>query len=302
MKTVAIIGTTASGKSDAAHEIARKTGAVLLSCDSLAVYKEVDITSAKPIKLEREDLKYFGLDIVDASKNFSVNDFIDEYKKAEKYCLENSKDLIIVGGSSFYLKTLIDGLSDMPKITQKVANQISSDLNNISSAYSKIKTRDPHFAATLNPNDKYRIEKALVILYASDLTPTEWFITHPKKPFIKSANIYEIIYPKDIIDNRIRSRVNKMIKNGLIDEASYLETRYKRSSQIFRSIGLKECLDYFDGKLDLMELAEAISTHTVQFAKRQRTFNGGQFEDLIRSDAKSIIDQAQLFLTQSYID
>lgn len=295
MKTVAIIGTTASGKSDAAHEIARKTGAVLLSCDSLAVYKEVDIASAKPAKSEIEDLKYFGLDLIEADKNFGIDDFTKEYKRAEKHCLENGKNLIIVGGSSFYLKSLITGLSTIPDISDDIKMQIKKDLLDTQSAYKKVLEFDRKFLA--DPNDSYRIEKALTIIYSTNRSPSEWFKKNPPIPIIKNIDIFEIVWEKEIVDSRIRSRTKKMIDSGVVNEAGYLERKYKRDSQVFRSIGLKECLNFFDGKIDLSDLEEQIATHTIQYAKRQRTFNSGQFEKVIRSDYHSIIAQAKQSLT-----
>ena len=121
---LAIIGTTASGKSDLAIKVAREFNAVILSLDSLCLYKEIDIASAKPNKDELELISHFGVDLVMPDMDFCVGDFIDEYKKAKLYAQQNNSMLIITGGSGFYLKSMLSGLS--PKI-EPLKIEISDD-------------------------------------------------------------------------------------------------------------------------------------------------------------------------------
>ena len=111
MKEIAIIGSTASGKTALSLEIASKTNSIILSLDSLCVYKEIDIVSAKPTLEERGEILHFGIDEVYPNVEFDVVCFMELYKKAKEYALKNDKNLIIVGGTGFYLKALIDGLS-----------------------------------------------------------------------------------------------------------------------------------------------------------------------------------------------
>ena len=111
MKEIAIIGSTASGKTGLSLDIANKTNSIILSLDSLSVYKEIDIASAKPTKEERGDIPHFGINEVYTNQEFDVMQFINSYKNAKKFALENQKNLIVVGGTSFYLKTLIEGIS-----------------------------------------------------------------------------------------------------------------------------------------------------------------------------------------------
>src|SRR6218665_1246559 len=111
MKEIAIIGSTASGKTALSLEIANKTNSIILSLDSLCVYKEIEIASAKPTLEERGNIIHFGIDEVYPNEEFDVIKFIELYKKAKDYAIKNNKNLIIVGGTGFYLKALIDGLS-----------------------------------------------------------------------------------------------------------------------------------------------------------------------------------------------
>ena len=125
IKQLAIIGPTASGKSDLAIKIALKIDAYILSIDSLSIYKEIDIVSAKPSREELNAVKHFGIDVLNPDDYFSVNIFIDLYKEVLQECKKKSKNLIIVGGTSFYLKSLIQGLSTLPKITDEIKKVVN---------------------------------------------------------------------------------------------------------------------------------------------------------------------------------
>ncbi|MDR2033488.1 MAG: tRNA (adenosine(37)-N6)-dimethylallyltransferase MiaA [Helicobacteraceae bacterium] len=281
MKTLAIIGQSASGKSDLAHKIARKTNAVLLSMDSLCAYQKIDVASAKPTKIEREDLTYFGLDIVQASERFGADEFIAEFLRAKAFCEASDRNLIIVGGSGFYLKALIGGLSPIPKITYEIKSKINDLLRDVGAAYNELKTIDPIYAAKIYANDRYRIEKALLISYASKQTPTIWFNANPPKPILRNVVIAELFLPIDILRERIKQRTRKMLESDMVGEIKNLLSIAPRSAQPFKAIGVKETLDYIDGKITIEELENLINIHTAQYAKRQRTYNKGQFNDMI---------------------
>ena len=132
----------------------------------------------------------------------------------------------------------------------------------------------------ISSNDSYRIEKALLIYEASNITPTEWFKQNPPKPIIKDLDIYNIDVDRDILRKRISDRTDKMIDMGLIDEVCYLEQKYTRAPHSMGSIGIVEVLDFLDGKTTQDEMLELISIHTAQLAKRQQTFNRTQFENI----------------------
>ena len=129
-------------------------------------------------------------------------------------------------------------------------------------------------------NDSYRIEKALLIYRASNLTPSEWFKQNPPKPIIENLDIYNIDVDRDILRDRISKRTAKMLDLNLIDEVCYLEQKYTREPHSMSSIGIVEVLEYLDGKVTQEKMLENISTHTAQLAKRQQTFNRTQFENI----------------------
>lgn len=283
VKQLAIIGPTASGKSDLAIKIAKKINAYILSIDSLSIYKEIDIVSAKPSNEEMQEVKHFGIDVLYPNEYFSVDIFIRLYKEVLQKCQDDAKNLIIVGGTSFYLKTLIDGLSDIPKIDDATKKIVEKKLVNLQESYDFLCTQDSEYMKNISVNDRYRIEKALLIYEASKLTPSEWFRQNPPKPVIENLPIYNIDVDRDILRQRIKKRTQKMFESGLIDEVCRLEQRYTRAPHAMNSIGIVEVLEYLDGKVTKDEMCENISTHTAQLAKRQQTFNRTQFEGVIHA-------------------
>ena len=272
MKEIAIIGSTASGKTALSLEIANKTNSIILSLDSLCVYKEIEIASAKPTLKERGNIIHFGIDEVFPNEEFDVIKFIELYKKAKDYAIKNDKNLIIVGGTGFYLKALIDGLS------KGIETKIKLDIPQ-QDAYDLLYEIDKEYMQKIEKNDKYRIEKAYSIYKQTGLSPTSYFEQNPKIALAKDLKIFEIIWNKEKLKNRISQRTKIMINSGLIDEVIFLEKKYTRSPNCMASIGILETLEYLDGKLSKQELEEKISANTAKLAKRQNTFNKGQFLD-----------------------
>ena len=294
MKQLAIIGPTASGKSDLAIAIAQKTDAYILSIDSLSIYKEIDIVAAKPSKSELNAVKHFGIDELYPNEYFSVDIFIDLYKKTVAACQKDDKNLIIVGGTSFYLKSLLDGLSPLPKITSQTQRIVEKKLQNLEECYGLLSSLDSEYMQKIAPNDRYRIEKALLIYEASKLTPSEWFQTHPPQPVITNLPVFNIDVEREVLRQRIALRTQKMYEMGLIVEVCYLEQKYTRSPHPMGAIGIVEVLEYLDTKVSREEMLQNITTHTAQLAKRQQTFNRTQFGDITSAkleDLEAIILQ-----------
>ena len=281
MKELAIIGTTASGKTALSLEIANKTNSIILSLDSLCVYKEIDIASAKPTKIERGDIVHFGIDEVFPNEKFDVIEFLNLYKNAKEYAEKNMKNLIIVGGTGFYLKALVDGISD----GLKENTNLDMSLND---AYNLLYSLDKDYMQKIEPNDKYRVEKAYSIYKQSGLTPSQYFLKNPKIALSPNLPIFEILWEKDELINRISLRTKQMIKSGLIDETIYLEKKYTRAPNCMSSIGIIETLEYLDGKIDKKSLEDKIIQNTLKLAKRQNTFNKGQFTSRVSNIIPSL--------------
>jgi len=243
MKQLAIIGPTASGKSDLAIKVAKKLDAYILSIDSLSIYKEIDVVSAKPSKEELQSIRHFGIDVLNPDDYFSVDIFIRLYNEVISTCQKEKKNLIIVGGTSFYLKSLLEGLSSLPEITKEVSRHVEIKLKD-KETYNFLLRLDEEYMRNISPNDSYRIEKALLIYEASGLTPSEWFKRNPPIPTIKNLDIFNIDVDRTLLRERIAKRTAKMVDTGLLDEVCYLEQKYTRFPHAMNSIGIVEVLEY----------------------------------------------------------
>jgi len=288
MNQLAIIGPTASGKSDLAIKIALQSNAYILSIDSLSIYKEIDIVSAKPSAEELSQVKHFGINVLKPDEYFSVDIFISLYKDLVKKCKEDKKNLVIVGGTSFYLKSLMQGLSTLPSISKEIKEKVNKQLKDLTACYEMLVKEDASYMKNIDKNDSYRIEKALLIYEASGLTPTKWFELNPPQAVIENLAIYNIDVSRDTIRQRIKKRTFAMLEMGLIDEVCFLEKKYSRLPHSMSSIGIVEVLDFLDGKITKDEMCELISIHTAQLAKRQQTFNKTQFDDIISAPIEEL--------------
>lgn len=295
MKEIALIGTTASGKSALALELASKVNAVILSLDSLCVYKEIQIASAKPSKNELKSIKHFGIDLLSVSEEFSAGEFFKEYQKARDFATSNAKNLIITGGSGFYLKALLSGLA--PKVPRAQNYPQNSQI------YELCANLDEDFASKYSKNDTFRLQKWFDIfefLKTQKITqnPSSFLKANTKEALIKNITIFNLVWQKESLKKRIAKRCEQMLEMGLLDEARELFSCFDNDLKALNSIGLKECRGFLEGQIKSQnELKELIITHTAQLAKRQRTFFASQFEaqSVEPEEALSVISKAFKF-------
>ena len=294
MKEIALIGPTASGKSDLALRLAREHNAYILSLDSLSIYKEIDISSAKPSADELSSVKHYGINLIRPDEPFSVATFEQLYRELKARCTIEKKNLIIVGGSSFYLRTLLQGLSPIPEYSEATQKRVKEMLTDLPSAHKFLLDADPLYMKAIEPSDRYRIEKMLLLFIQTAMTPTAYFTKYPPKPTIAELPIFEIDVAREKLRKRIHERTRKMIENGLIDEVCALEHKYTRSPNALKAIGIIEVFDYLDGRIGQEEMQEQIITHTAQLAKRQQTFNRTQFQGRELLDTEEIYKKAKI--------
>lgn len=289
VRQLALIGPTASGKTSLAIALAEKLNAYILSLDSLAIYKEIDIVSAKPTVEERAGIPHFGIDYLTPNQTFDVTTFITLYQELYQKAEADNKNIIIVGGTSFYLKMLIDGISRIPDISIDVQNQVTHTIQNLNHTHQLLHEIDPVYMSTIEPTDSYRIEKMLSLYLQTGISPTEYFNLYPPISILKGAMpVYQVAIERDVLRNRIRHRTEKMVEDGLINEIFHLEKRYTRAPHSMKSIGIKETLEYLDGKYGIETLKEKITTNTMRLAKRQNTFNNSQFQTVEKGSVEML--------------
>ncbi|MBU1642791.1 tRNA (adenosine(37)-N6)-dimethylallyltransferase MiaA, partial [bacterium] len=151
-------------------------------------------------------------------------------------------------------------------------------------AYAYLQGIDPAYMQAIEPTDAYRIEKMLLLVLESGMSPTEWFNAHPPKPVIETLDIFDIAVERALLRERIIKRTRQMIESGLIDEVAMLEHKYGRDHNAMKAIGIIEVLAFLDGEYTKEEMIDTIITHTAQLAKRQQTFNRTQFGEAVSAE------------------
>ncbi|WP_257874470.1 tRNA (adenosine(37)-N6)-dimethylallyltransferase MiaA [Helicobacter sp. 11S03491-1] len=283
-----MLGPTASGKSALAIKIAQTIDAEIFSLDSLSIYKEINIASAKPKESQLMSIKHYGineLDITEPNNAMVFRNFLDlAIKKTSK------KTLLITGGSSFYLKSIIEGLSPVPTLCESQKQNIHKQINALKSPYDFLKQIDVCYAENIKSKDTYRIHKALEIYFATHTPPSLYFATHPKQPFMHPIKLYGIVCDRQKLRETIKHRTQTMLQEGIIEEIAGLIQKYPKNSQPFKAIGPKECISYLEGNITQEALENLIFIHTTQLAKRQNTFNKTQFQDITLSSKEEIFN------------
>jgi len=289
IKQLALIGSTASGKTSLAVKVATQTNAHILSLDSLSIYKEIDIVSAKPTVEERGGIVHFGIDVIYPDEDFDVTTFIDLYHEVYARCQREEKDLVIVGGTSFYLKMLLEGVSRLPLLSEETKTESQKQLRDLPKVYGMLRSLDPEHMSHIEYNDRYRIEKALELYLETGLTPTAYFKVHPPVAAITAAlPVYQIEWDREVLRQRIALRTRLMVEEGLIDEICRLEEKYTRKPNCMKAIGIKETLAYLDGVYTKEMMIEKITTNTSRLAKRQKTFNSSQFKNVVKGSVEAL--------------
>ncbi|MBR2494590.1 tRNA (adenosine(37)-N6)-dimethylallyltransferase MiaA [Helicobacter sp.] len=276
-KILALVAPTASGKTDLALELATTLNAEIFSIDSLSIYKEINIASAKPSKGALQAVHHHAINILSPNEHCNAEVFRTLFAQALQVC--KKEFLLIVGGSGFYLTCLYEGLSAMPSLSQEERSDIQKRIEALPDPYAFLTNIDPQSALRIAPTDTYRVQKLLSLYFATYIAPSTYFSTHTKSPLIQKPRIYTIHTPKPELHARIEARTKAMLDSGLLDEARYLLAHYGRTIEPFKAIGLKECLRYFDGELESSELEPLIITHTRQLAKRQATYIRAKFQN-----------------------
>ncbi len=260
--------------------------AEIFSLDSLSIYKDINIASAKPSLKERKDIKHYALDHLNIDEKNNAQLFKTLLEDAMR--VSSKEVLLIVGGSSFYLKSILEGLSDTPKISGEEVVKIEREISTLTDPYAFLKSIDPNMAFKLHPNDTYRIHKALEIFYATHTPPSEYFKANPKKPFEHAISLFALSMEKNALHNNIKQRTKNMLHLGLIEEIKALYAKYPKDSQPFKAIGVKESVLFLEKQLTLKELEETIISNTMKLAKRQNTFNKTQFNNLYAGSVKEV--------------
>ena len=273
-KVIVICGPTASGKTSLSISLAKKINGEIVSCDSMQIYKEMDIGSAKPTVEEMQEIKHYLVDFVSPEKRYSVSEYKEDASKAIEEIINKGKTPIIVGGTGLYLNSLIYNIQ---------YNEMEVDLNyrrelekeaeeyGLEVLYNRAKEIDPEAMEKVSANDKKRITRVLEIYNATGRNKTE-LEKKSRKEVPYNYLIFGINMERSILYDRINKRVDIMLEQGLIEEVKNLINKYSNMPTAMQGLGYKEVKEFLDGNISKEEMIEKIKMETRRYTKRQITW------------------------------
>ena len=275
-KVVVIVGPTASGKTALSIDLAKKLDGEIISSDSMQIYKDMDIGTAKVTKEEAQGIKHYLVDFVSPDQRYTVSDFKKDAETAIKEILEKGKVPIVVGGTGLYVNSLIYGIEyqDM-KIDEDYRNELMSraeDPAELEKLWNEANDIDPEAMTKISKNDKKRIIRVLEIFKSTGKTKTEQEILSRQKGTEYDYKVFGISMDRQKLYERINLRVDLMIEAGLEDEVRNLLNKYSEFPTAMQGLGYKEVKEYFDGFLTRDEMIEKIKQESRRYAKRQLTW------------------------------
>jgi tRNA dimethylallyltransferase len=285
MPSFIVLGPTAVGKTKFAIELAKEINGEIISADSIQVYRNMDIGTAKPTKEERQDIIHHLIDICDPDEKWTVADFVSKTKNLRSKIQKKGKNIIIAGGTGLYLWSLLNGYEfpNAPldkEIRDKLANVPLSIL------YSRLSSIDPVAATNIHANNKKRIIRALEVyeLTGKKISDLQEHRAPNTEHRTQEYKLIGLTLPRDQLYGRINNRVDQMIDQGLIDEVKGLLAKgYSKDLPSMQALGYKEVIEYLEGTWNKDKMIEEIKKRTRHFAKRQETwfkrFNNVKWQD-----------------------
>ncbi len=274
-KVIVIAGPTASGKTALSIELAKKINGEIVSADSMQIYKDMSIGTAKPTKQEMENIKHYMIDFVSPETRYSVS----QYKSDALLCIEEiinkGKMPIVVGGTGLYIDSLIYGIEfqEMP-IDLEYRNKLNkiADEGGLSKLYEEACKIDEEAMKIISPNDKKRIIRVLEIYKQTGKNKTQQNIESRKNEVPYDYKVFAIDMDREKLYEKINKRVDIMIENGLIEEVQALIDKYSNIQTAMQSLGYKEVVEYFNGLTTREEMIDKIKMESRRYAKRQLTW------------------------------
>lgn len=272
---IIILGPTAVGKSELAIELAQNFGFEIVNADSMQVYRGMDIGSAKPSLKERNLVAHHLIDIKDPDEEFSAAQFKEEARNSIVSLAQAGTIALVVGGTGFYIRALTKGLFPAPSADLKLREELKKKEETQGKwyLYKELEKVDPEAASRIHPNDTFRIIRALEVFYLTGRPISQQQKNHQFKHSYFNPLKIGLMRNRREIYNRIDQRVDKMIKDGLVDEVrQLLKRRYPQTIKPFQSLGYKQILSYLQGDVSLDEAVRLIKRNTKRYGKRQLTW------------------------------
>ena len=284
-KIILVSGPTASGKSNFSIKLAKKVNGEIVNADSMQVYKELKILSARPSPKEYQKIKHHLYGFHSVKKNFSTGDWLKIAIKKVKEINKRKKIPIFVGGTGLYFKALTDGLVNIPNIPIRYRNNIRDLQKKLGQQkfYQKLIKLDPGSKENINPTDTQRSIRAYEVMHFTKKPLHDWF--QNTKSYFNKDDFFKIYidYPREELIQRIGKRVEKMIKLGAVQEVrKFVKLKVRKDKSVNKAIGINEIKEYLKEKKDMSDVIEKISIKTRQYAKKQSTWARGNMKSWLK--------------------
>lgn len=291
-----ILGATATGKSALALEIAARVDGEIVNADALQVYRGLDIGTAKPSPRERAAVRHHLVDILSPDESYSAGEFARRARTVLDEIAGRSRFALVVGGSGLYLRALLGGLADLPTADPRVRSALSQRLGRegLPALRAELERVDPASASRLAPNDTQRTLRALEIREATGRPLSYWLARSAQRPPATPAvRKIGLTLPRRVLYDRIRSRVERMVEAGWLDEVRGLqEAGFEPTCPAFRAIGYSQWVRHLDGELSFDAAIAEIVKATRRYAKRQETWFRRE-ADVVWRDARGVGGQVK---------
>ena len=275
-KVIVIVGPTASGKTALSIELAKIINGEIVSADSMQIYKELNIGSAKPTIEEMQGIEHYMIDIISPECRYSVAEYKKQAENAIEEIISKEKVPIVVGGTGLYVNSLIYGIEyEENKFDENYRNKLmdlAKTEEGLNKLYIDAKKIDKKAMEKISKNDKKRIIRILEIYHQTGKTKTEQEIASRKNDVKYDYKIYGLNTDRQYLYERINKRVDIMIDCGLIEEVKSILTNHQEFSTAMQAIGYKEIVQFLQGKITKEEAIEKIKQETRRYAKRQITW------------------------------
>lgn len=264
------------GKTALSIELAKKINGEIISCDSMQVYREMDIGTAKVTKEEAQGVKHYLIDCVSPNERYTVSDFKKDSEEDIKEILSKGKMPIVVGGTGLYVNSLIYGIEyqemEFDLAYRNELMDIASTEEGLNSLYKKAQEIDPEAMKIISKNDKKRIVRVLEIYKATGKNKTEQEKLSRQKEVEYDYKVFVVNMDREKLYNRINKRVDLMIENGLIEEVKRIYNKYNEFPTAMQGLGYKEVVEYLQHEISKEEMIEKIKQESRHYAKRQITW------------------------------
>ena len=269
-----LTGATATGKTRVGLALAKAIGAEIISLDSMAIYRGMDVGTAKPSAADQAQIPHHLIDIADPCEEFSISEYVAAAHAATRDVRIRGRIPLFVGGTPLYLKALLRGLFPGPPADWDFRREVEREVElvGLPALHQRLELIDPLTASRLHPHDKRRIIRALEVYKATGRP-----LSHEQTQFDDAAShsvcAYALRWERERLHRRIEQRVEGMFANGLVEEVKGLPEKFGQLSKTaLQAVGYREVLAYVNGELELPETIDSVKARTRQFARRQETW------------------------------